>query len=179
MRVAAGFGIFILATGVPIVAQATWSPQSPMELRPDAVRSCPINMHVGQGIGGAMLAVDENGVKRLVFAPRLRLFLNDLRSDKSSQRIVSAAVTVHGSNGKPTLRPINSQTKPSDRELSLTVSLAEWGEPGVSGDFRLPGFISADRIDLQSITYEDGSIWKLSGGESCRVAPDPIMLVGQ
>jgi hypothetical protein len=177
MRVAAGLGVFVLFTGIPIVAQTTWSPQGPMELRPDVVRSCPINMHVGQGMGGAMLAVDEKGVKRLMFAPRLRLFLNDLRRDKSSQRIVSAAVTVHGSNGKPTLRPINSEAKPSDRELSLTVSLAAWGEPGVSGDFRLPGFISADRIDLQSVTYEDGSTWKLSGGESCRVAPDPIMLV--
>ena len=61
--------------------------------------------------------------------------------------------------------------------MNLTVALAEWGEPGVSGDFRLPGFVSADRIDLQSITYEDGSTWKLAGKESCRVAPDPIMLV--
>ena len=108
MRVVAGLGVFVLFTGIPIVAQTTWSPQGPMELRPDVVRSCPINMHVGQGMGGAMLAVDENGVKRLMFAPRLRLFLNDLRTDKSSQRIVSAAVTVHGSNGKPALRPINS-----------------------------------------------------------------------
>jgi hypothetical protein len=175
MRVAAGLGIFALFTGIPVVAQTSWSAP---ELRPDVARSCPINMHVGQGIGGAMVAVDENGVKRQVFAPRLRLSLNDVRSDKPSQRIASAMVTVHGTNGKPKPRPIDSDMDQSDMEMTLTVSLAEWGEPGVSGDFRLPGFTSANRIDLQSITYEDGSTWKLSRGQSCRVAPDPLMLIG-
>ncbi len=72
---------------------------------------CPIDMHVGQGIGGAMVAVDESGVKRQVFAHRLRLFLNDLRTSKPSQRIVSAAVTVHGSKRKSErLRPIDTET---------------------------------------------------------------------
>jgi len=177
MRVAAGLGIFVLFTGIPIVAQTTWSPQGPIELRPDVVRSCPINMHVGQGIGGAMVAVDENGIKRQVFAPRLRLFLHDVRKDKPSERILSATVTVHGTNNKPKVRPIESEMDQREMEKTLTVNLADWGEPGVSGDFRLPGFTSANRIDLQSVTYEDGSTWKLSGGESCRVAPDPIMLV--
>ena len=136
-------------------------------------------MHVGQGIGGAMVAVDESGVKRQVFAPRLRLFLNDLRRDKPNQRIVSAAVTVHGSKPRAKARPIDTETDQGELEMNLNVSLADWGEPGVSGDFRLPGFTSANRIDLQSLTYADGSIWKLSGGQSCRVAPDPLMLVAR
>ena len=126
-----------------------------------------------------MVAVDENGVKRPLFAPRLRLFLDDVRTDKSSQRIVSAAVTVHGSKSTAKVRPIDSKTDPGDLAMTLNVSLADWGEPGVSGDFRLPGFTSANRVDLQSVTYADGSTWKLSGGESCRVAPDPLMLVGR
>jgi hypothetical protein len=62
-------------------------------------------------------------------------------------------------------------------ETTLTVRLAEWGEPGVSGDFRLPGFVTASRVDLQAVTYKDGSNWKLAGTETCRVAPDLVMRV--
>jgi hypothetical protein len=59
------------------------------------------------------------------------------------------------------------------------VGLADWGEPAVSGDFGLPGFASASRVDLDSVTYSDGTVWKLAGNEMCHVAPDPMMLINQ
>lgn len=227
MRVAAGFGVFLLLSGLPALAQ-TAAPRpydhatrkksfgvAGMEgLHPDAASftcetttepgkpsatvcktamapACPLDMHVRQGIGGGMIAVDSNGVKRKVFAPRLRLFLNDIRPDKSGQRIVSATVKVHGSNGKERILPLISSpdsnlsnsavdrdANPDEIERTLTVNLGAWGEPGVSGDFRLPGFTSTSRVDLQSVTYEDGSTWKVSGRETCHVAPDFLMRIG-
>lgn len=153
------------------------------------VPACPIDMHVRQGIGGGMIAVDENGMKRRVFAPRLRLFLNDLRPGKSDQQIISAKVTVHGSNGKARVHPVdanadsdaggNGDLKSGVVQRTLNVDLGNWGEPGASGDFRLPGFISTSRVDLESVTYQDGSTWKLSGTETCHVAPDFLMLVSR
>ena len=149
-----------------------------------AFPTCPINMRVRQGIGGGMLAVDKNGAKRQVFAPRLRLFLNDERPGNSGQRIVSATVTAHGSGGKAKILPLGSSagegrdSGSGDVERTFTVNLGSWGEPGVSGDFRLPGFVSTSRVDLESVTYEDGSTWRLTGQQTCRVAPDPLMLVG-
>ena len=147
------------------------------------VHSCPMDMHVRQGIGGGMIAVDEKGVKRRVYAPRLRLFLNDLRKDRSGQKIVSATVTVHGTSGKPRMQNLNAHGE-QDADLNsgsvkrtMNVELAHWGDPGVSGDFVLPGFTSASRVDLESVTYEEGTTWKLSGADSCRVAPDPLMLI--
>lgn len=145
------------------------------------VPGCPINMHVSQGIGGGMLAVDENGIQRRVFAPRLRLSLNDLRPGRSDQKIVSATVTVRGNAGIGHFHRLNavpgSKAKPEPIVRTLSVDLANWGAGGVEGDFRLPGFAFASRIDLESVTYEDGTTWKLSGVETCRVAPDLLMLI--
>lgn len=203
MRVVA-VAVFLLS-GIPLAAQsspqmAKASLQGPTVLcdekaQPDGstvtvcttapVQGCPVDMRVRQRMGGGMTAVDENGVRRRVFAQRLRLFLNDLRPDFAGQQIVSARVTVHGSNGKERIQRVGSGSI-DDRDMSsgqmartLNVDLANWGEPGVSGDFRLPEFTSASRVDLVSVTYEDGSTWKLSGNETCRVAPDPLMLIHQ
>jgi hypothetical protein len=209
MRAAAVIAIAILMGGLSAVAQTAVPAQDTPMLRPSGaatvctttvnpdasgtqgqggavtlcraslVPACPIDMHVRHGVGGAKVAVNQNGEKREVLAPRLRLFLNDLRTDKSGRRIVSATVTIHGANGKARLQPTDAFTSgPGEMETTLTVALAEWGDPGVSGDFRLPGFVTASRVDLESVTYEDGSTWKLSGTEACRVAPDRLMRVG-
>jgi hypothetical protein len=214
MRFAAGCAAFFLLSGISAVAQSTaptttTPPQAGNftctfeTLHPDGKKhgkgntitecrstvvvppACPVDMHVRQGFGGGMIAVDESGVRRKVFAPRLRLFLNDVRKEKAGQTIVSATVTVHGSSGKARMLPLDAGSgghddlKSEDVERTLSVDLANWGEPGVSGDFRLPGLTSARRIDLQSVTYEDGSTWKLSGDQTCHVAPDPVMLINQ
>ena len=185
MRVAASLGVFILISVGSSVAQTAPPAQNPTLFRFDPVivrtpmlPACPIDMHVRQGIGGGMVAVDENGVKRPVFAPRYRLLLNDLR--KPGQKIVSAMVTVRGWNGKARALPADSDSdgKSGSIQRTLSVDLVGWGEPGVEGDFRLPGFTSANRVDLQAVTYEDGSTWKLAPTDTCRVAPDPLMLVG-
>lgn len=145
------------------------------------VPGCPIDMRVRQGIGGGMLAVDENGIQRRVFAPRLRLFLNDLRPGRADQKIVSATVTVRGVAGKAHFHRLNSvpalNAQSGSIVRTLSVDLANWGDRGVEGDFRLPGFASASRIDLESVTYANGSTWKLAGTETCRVAPDLLMLI--
>jgi hypothetical protein len=188
MRFATALGVTVLIGSLSSTAQTEFPAKSSSALHRDAANAlapaCPIDMQVRQGVGGGMLAVDRNGEKRKIFAPRLRLFLNDLRLNKPSERIVSATVTVHGSSGKARILPLDAD---SDRywelnsaqlDRTLTVDLAEWGEPGVSGDFRLPGFVTTSRVDLQSVTYEDGTTWRLSRTEACHVAPDLLMRVG-
>src|SRR5947209_7636021 len=92
MRVAASLAVFILISIVSCVAQTAPTAQNQHPFRPDPATfrtpmdpACPIDMQVRQGIGGAMVAVDENGVKRSVFAPKYRLVLNEIR--KPGQKI--------------------------------------------------------------------------------------------
>ena len=194
MRVAAGFVILVISSAFPALAQTAPAnyPATPEKSfavvgndplnRPDATGfSCPIDMRVHQGMGGVMVAVDKDGVKRPVFAQRLRLFLNEIAPADSGRRIVSATVTVQGSNGKARMQPLDrdSGVNSANMERTVSVDLQNWGEPGVSGDSRLPGFTSASMVHLQSVTYDDGSTWKVSGRETCRVAPDPLMFIGQ
>ena len=209
MRVAAGFVLISLLGGLSGLAQTPPSLGASNPIQPGAMNTicdtrlqpndgkrlpgstettcvtvfvpgCPIDMRVRQGISGGMLAVDKDGVERLVFVPRLNLFLNDLRRDK---KIVSAVVIVRGTAGKAHIEQLDavpaSRSDSASRVIArtLNVDLADWGEPGVSGDLRLPGFTSASRVDLQSVIYDDGSTWKPSGSQTCRVRPDPIMLI--
>ncbi len=209
MRVVAAVAAFLLFSGIPAIAQYSPLPTTHLpasagvacteKIQPENgkhvegstesicetvfVPACPIDMRVHQRMGGSTVAVDANGIKRKVFAQRLRLFLNDLRRDSAGQKIVSATVTVHGTSTKERIQRLNSapgtdfDSSSGSMAKTLNVDLAHWGEPGVSGDFLLPGFTSASRVDLESVTYEDGSVWKLSGNQTCRVAPDPVMLI--
>lgn len=212
MRVVAGVSLFFVLSGLSALAQNASPSQNTIQpgavntlcdshLQPDGgkhapgspetncvtvfVPGCPISMQVRQRMGGATVAVDANGMKRKVFAQRLRLFLNDLRADSPGGKIVSATVTVHGTSTKARMQPAGSASGASfgpdsgSMVRTVNVDLAQWGEPGVSGDFLLPGFTSASRVDLESVTYDDGSVWKLSGNETCRVAPDPLMLINR
>jgi len=44
-------------------------------------------------------------------------------------------------------------------------------------DLWLPGFTSVTSIELMEVTYADGSAWKISGSNVCRVQPNPLMLI--
>jgi hypothetical protein len=141
---------------------------------------CPLQMRVRQGTGGNMMAVDEKGKQIEVFAQRLRLLLNDVRREhQTAARMVEATVTVHGTSAKGQVLPADTR-RDSSGEIAktLTVQLIAYGEPEVSGDIRLPGFTSTRMVDLQSVAYDDGSTWKLSGTDTCHVPPDMVMLVG-
>ncbi|HKF48039.1 MAG TPA: hypothetical protein VKB38_11830 [Terracidiphilus sp.] len=66
---------------------------------------------------------------------------------------------------------------PSDLRRTLDVTFTDNGDGTVSADLDLPAFTSVNAVQLQSITYSDGSNWKLDNGNVCMVAPDPIMLI--
>lgn len=207
MRVVAAFAAFVLLGGISALAQysplpTTTLPQGfaffctePAPLvdlkHPDKhtngstetacttaapAGSCPVDMRVRQRMGGTTMAVGANGVKQRVFAQKLRLFLNTLRPDPGETKAVSAVVTVHGTGAKARAQALGSAPANSMAK-TFAVELAATGEPGASGDFLLPGFTSASQVDLVSVTYEDGSTWRLSNNESCRVAVDPLMLI--
>ncbi len=68
---------------------------------------------------------------------------------------------------------------PSEISKTLEVTFAPEDAKSLSADLVLPGFSSVTFIQLKSITYKDGSSWKVDGQaeQSCRVAPDPLMLI--
>jgi hypothetical protein len=141
--------------------------------------TCPVSMHALQGRGSGLVAVrDEKPIE----GPSQRVHL--ILSNPRSAVVAGAKVKVFGLSGK------NRLERTSDRSLDLTnregasdltrtldVTFAPEGDKDVATDFMLPGFTSVRSVELESITYRDGSTWTVAGQQACHVAPDPIMLV--
>ena len=206
MRVVAAFGVFFLLTGVSALAQSPPLSTDSSGLRPDAanlvctttlqpaksdkdgrgstvtvckspvVQACPLDMHVRQRAGGSLLETDTQGRRVPKFVPRLTLELKDTRPDRSSRRMVSATVTVHGWNPRARMVPLDSDAGgKGDLVRRMTVSLTGGGLPDASADLYLPGFAATRMVRLDSITFDDGEVWSF---HSCQAAPDLYMPVG-
>ncbi len=141
--------------------------------------NCPIDMRVRQGFGGSLRQAGKGGARADTFVARLRLLLNDARaSNQDGAHMVKASVTVRGTNGKGQILPADAGTDPSSQvKKTLTVQLSANGDPEASGDLALPGFTSADLVELNSVTYDNGTVRKFTGTSTCRVAPERLMEV--
>jgi hypothetical protein len=177
MRVVAGLVLFLVLAGSAILAQT--GPQSAGSgmLRPDSamVPACPLDMHVRQRAGGTLVSTDDRGRRVETFAARLKLELKDLRPDRSSQRMISANVSVRGWTPKERIMPLDSRMDQyGDLVKTMTVPLTGGGLPDASGDLMLPGFTAARMVRLDSITFDDGDVWSF---RSCEASPDLYMPV--
>ena len=111
---------------------------------------------------------------------RVHLILGNPRS----AAVTGAKVKVFGLSGKNRLErtsdhslDLTNREGASDLTRTLYVTFAPEGDKDVATDLVLPGFTSVQSVELESITYTDGSTWTVAGQQACHVAPDPIMLV--
>jgi hypothetical protein len=137
--------------------------------------NCPISLHAGHAPGGDMIEV--NGKRVHNTAQRLHLSI----SDSDSKRIVAANVTVHGFSNKARYMPAMSAQDSSDAAKTLDVRFPSGqgseSDKERSAELAVPGLTAVTVIDLNSVTYSDGSTWKLASGGSCRSWVDGLMLV--
>lgn len=190
MRSAAIFGLAVLLASLTLPAQQesqTSSPQGQIVivLPPPVIETCPLGMHVRQGMGGQMMQV-KDGQRKSVFGARLVLTLTGPASGRiesrqklparaNSLQIKEATVTVHGLNGKNRFVPARSGPAESTRTLTIRFTTPDMSE--VSGELLVPGFTATTLVELNSVTYANGETWKFTGSASCKMAPDPLMLV--
>jgi hypothetical protein len=152
---------------------------------------CPVAMRAEHGGGGALVRTRQSR-SNLVPEPaqptppyqQIRLILGPSSVQSSAgARVVRARVTVRGTNGQwrsvPTGMGEGSST--IAKTLDLSFSRADVGARGEDGlvatEMTLAGFSSVKSINLDSLTYSDGTIWVPAQGKACRVAPDLLMLV--
>ncbi len=135
--------------------------------------SCPVGMHAKQGSGGGLVAA-RNG--RPSDGPSQQIHL--VLARRHSQQITGASVRVRGFSDKGRMeRSIAIEDIVPDRSQMLDVEFTPDNDVEASADLVLPGFTSVQSVELQSITYADGSTWKMEKQNACTVAPDPMMLV--
>jgi len=144
--------------------------------------ACPVNMHALQGSGTGLIAVrgekQTNGSVQ-----RIHLVL----STAESKQIVGAKVKVSGLSGRNRVERASSamdltldpgqKSSPAVLTRRLDAAFMPENDKEAATDLVLPGFTSVRSIQLESITYSDGTTWTVPGLQSCHVAPDPMMLI--
>jgi len=160
---------FVIAQ-TTVTQKQTVAQQTVVEVAPPS-SSCPVSLHARHAPGGD--AIEVNGTRIQDPAQRLHLTI----SDSDSRRIVAANVTVRGFSNKARYMPTMSTQDSSDAAKNLDVRFPSGPGKDSSTDFAVPGLTAVTVIDLNSVTYSDGSTWKLAAGGSCRSWVDGFMLV--
>jgi hypothetical protein len=99
-------------------------------------------------------------------------------SNSRSIDIVGAQITARGFDAKTRYSPAQ-YPRAASPDLTKTVDfdLTVKSKGNESTDLRLARFTAVTWIDLDSVTYADGSTWHASAGKTCRVVPDLMRLV--
>jgi len=128
----------------------------------------------GEAPGGGEPIVKQDGDVAIKDVTQ-RLHLSARGPD--SKRIVAAGILVHGYSNKARFMPIFSTDKDYDAAKILNVRFSPESAHEDSADVSVPGLAAVGVIDLNSVTFADGSTWKIAQGQSCRVWVDGLMLV--
>jgi hypothetical protein len=136
--------------------------------------SCPVDLRAQHLAYAAPLKAGEAAPRGQ--GQKLHLTLGSA----AARQIVRATITLHGL--RPTghvRRAAPGQSPSSDAVQTLTVPFSKGADGIATADVWAPGFTAIETIDLKSVVYTDGSTWSLADGATCRIVPDPFMLVTQ
>lgn len=180
--------VLLIAAAAAVPAQQVAPIQQPAQAAPKAnsaslyqlpqAHSCSVaDMRSTQGSSPQILRT-QNGKSTPMMRPTLTLKPVDRRA------IVAATVMAYGYGMTPGSSDLVAQAVPSGpktarREISKTIEIQFKPVEGgaFTAELPLPGFSAVTMIDLKSVTYGDGTAWKSTKQNDCRVAPDPLLLI--
>jgi len=144
----------------------------PTVLQPPATaQGCPVSLRAQHGAGGGMLRADKRPTKGI--GQWLHLTLTNPEGPK----IVWARVRVHGLSGVGRTTETTSDTIKPDSARTLVVRFSPDSGNSVTGDLWVPSMTAVLTIDLNSVSFADGTTRNFMAHEGCRVAPDLKMLI--
>lgn len=132
---------------------------------------CPVSLHAQHGSSGNILKVDKT--RPAGIAQLLHLIL----ADADARQIVEGSLTVRGISGKGRIAQARGSSDAGDVVKNLNVRFHPQEGANVAADMWAPGMTAVLSVELNSVTFADGSVWRFAGRDGCRVAPDPLMLI--
>lgn len=145
---------------------------------------CPVGLDAyhESGVPRAIIADAESRPGPTINAPtgQVRLQFQQLRvtlTNPSSQEIVRAQITAHGFSDKWRAIELSNPSNAPDLAKTVDVVMDVKRNGHASRDLSLSHFTAVTSIELNSITYADGSTWHASSPGACSVTPDLFMLV--
>jgi hypothetical protein len=98
-------------------------------------------------------------------------------TNPSPKEIASAQITVYGFSEKWRAVPLADAKETPDLKKRVNLVLNVKGNDHTSSDLSLSRFTAVAYVNLDSLTYADGAVWKASSPAVCSVTPDFLMLV--
>lgn len=137
--------------------------------------ACPIDMYARQGVWDHTIRIRE-GEHQQSHAPfGQRIFLTLV--DKRPVQIVAATIIVRGLTGKNRVLQTAGSANDFVAARIIRATFTKQPDGSVSADIYVPGLTSVTSLELQDVSFADGSTRKFNSSSMCRVAPDPFMLV--
>jgi len=136
---------------------------------------CPVGLEVERSGGLVLYNNAKAGPADDVDQPSSQRF--DFKMTNFLPReIVNAEITAHGFSHN--WRALRVSTPTPDLAKTLDIALDVKGNSSASRKLSFAHFSVIKTIDVNSVTYADGSTWHASSPGACSVAPGLIMAVG-
>jgi hypothetical protein len=168
--------LFVTASGI---AQNVLRPRAigadcPVDMQATHSTPTPVRMNAN---GAPQNGSSLNGQKTLPErpAPSVNQQIHLGMTSLVPRDIVSAVFTARGFSNNP--RAINTAGQGPDLKRSIKVVVDLKGKGHASSELSLRDFTAVASIDLDAITYADGSTWSNSAPRTCRVIPQGMMLI--
>jgi hypothetical protein len=134
---------------------------------------CPMGLEVKHRPGLPMGMKAEGSSS----APERLVGIHLAMTNLSPRSIVSAQFTVHGYSDKSRYIPLASPSHDADLATVVHVALGVKANGQASRDLELSRFTAITAVDVDGITYADGSGWQASAPGACSASPDLFMAV--
>jgi hypothetical protein len=143
--------------------------------------NCPVGLEVKHATGlPSAVSAEDPAINGKALPGQVRLSVQNLGihlilTNLSPLSIVNAQVVVHGFSNKWRYVPLSG----ADPDLATTVDVAldVKGNGQASRNLSLSQFTAITAVDVNAITYADGSTWRTSSPGACSASPDLFMLV--
>jgi hypothetical protein len=158
--------ILLTATGAPAQSSLTW-------LHSSNPSNCPVALQADHAGLFLKRNVKDEDSAPTVLNQRIHLTISNL----SSQSIVSADVTAHGLSEKWRFVPSMARQPEPDLTKQIKVALQVKGNDRTTHEFSFEHFATVTSLDVDAVSYADGSSWHATAPGACSVTPSALMLV--
>jgi hypothetical protein len=135
---------------------------------------CPVGLQVERS-SGLFAYENAKAVPAEDAAPSSEQWFDLRMTNFLPHQVVSAQLTAHGFGYKWRVIPVSDATP--DIWKTMDVALDVKGNSSASRELSFGHFSTITTIDVNSVTYADGSTWHASSPGTCSVAPSLIMRI--
>jgi hypothetical protein len=147
-----------------------------LNLYQDTVNRCPIGLQVDHGSFFFERRTDYgSGLHQQMPLAHAVQAIHLAMTNPSAREIVEVQFTIHGYSDKGRALFLMSGAPDLTRKITLKRDIEGKGQ--ASSDLSLSGFTAVSSVDVDSLTYADGSMWNATASGVCSVTPKAFMLV--